>query len=178
MPDRIVFGHRDFQIMGEGAPIFGAIVSILALSRAHVAHDVRGAAPCAVPGHDHQRPTFPPEGGGAGRIGLRVKQMQSGNDAARSQMLELAQDEDDVASGRSVYVTHHFSIAVRAASLEDLDRRVAVVQSLLSDAGVTGTRETLAIKPAFYGQIPGNRRWWPRPAPDQKHQRGGDGAHP
>ena len=29
MPNR-VFGHRDFHIMGEGAPIFGAIVSILA----------------------------------------------------------------------------------------------------------------------------------------------------
>jgi type IV secretory pathway VirB4 component len=79
-------------------------------------------------------------------------------------MLELAQDEDDVASGRSVYVTHHFSIVVRAASLEELDRRVAIVLSLLSDAGVTGTRETDGLVPAFYGQLPGNRRWWPRPA--------------
>ena len=32
----------------------------------------------------------------------------------QGQMLELARDEDDLMSGRSVYVTHHFSIAVRA----------------------------------------------------------------
>ena len=43
--------------------------------------------------------------------------------------------------------------------------RVAMVLPPLADAGATGTRETTAIKPGFYGQIPGNRRWWTRPAP-------------
>jgi type IV secretion system protein VirB4 len=164
LPNRVVFGHRDFHIMGEGAPVFGAIVSILAypartspMMFAALRH-----VPFPVTITSAQR--FHRMAEALGSIGLRVKQMQSGNDAARSQMLELAQDEDDVASGRSVYVTHHFSIAVRAASLEDLDRRVASVLSLLSDAGLTGTRETLALVPAFHGQIPGNRRWWPRPA--------------
>jgi type IV secretion system protein VirB4 len=164
VPDRIVFGHRDFQIMGEGEPVFGAVVTLLhypartsptmftALRRAPFPMTITNAIHCR-----RKAETL-------SAIGLRVKQMQSGNDAARSQMLELAQDEDDVMSGRSVYVTHHLSVVVRAPSLEELDRRVAILLSLVADAGGTGTRETTAIKAAFYGQIPGNRRWWTRPA--------------
>jgi type IV secretion system protein VirB4 len=165
VPERVVFGHRDFQIMGEGEPNFGAILSFrdypartsptmfAALRRVPFPVTVTNAV------------RFRQKAEALGAIGLRVKQMQSGNDAGRSQMLELAQDEDDVMSGRSVYLTHHFSVAIRAPSLEELDRRVALVQSTLSDAGVTSVRETTAIKAAFYGQIPGNRRWWTRPGP-------------
>ena len=163
VPDRIVFGHRDFQIMGEGEPLFGAVLTFLhypartsptmfaALRRAPFPMTITNAV------------VFHEKAKALGAIGLRVKQMQSGNDAARSQMLELARDEDDVMSGRSVYVTHHFSVVVRAPTLAELDHRVALAQSIFSDAGVTGTRETTALKAAFHGQIPGNRRWWPRP---------------
>ena len=164
VPDRIVFGHRDFHIMGEGPPVFGAIVSILAYPARTSPMMFSALRHVRFPMTITSAQRFHRKSEALGSIGLRVKQMQSGNDAARSQMLELAQDEDDVASGRSVYVTHHFSIVVRAASLEELDRRVAIVLSLLSDAGVTGTRETDGLVPAFYGQLPGNRRWWPRPA--------------
>jgi type IV secretion system protein VirB4 len=164
VPERVVFGHRDFQIMGEGEPNFGAILSFrdypartsptmfAALRRVPFPVTVTSAV------------RFRQKAEALGAIGLRVKQMQSGNDAARSQMLELARDEDDVMSGRSVYLTHHFTVAIRAPTLDELDRRVALVQSILSDAGVTSVRETTAIKAAFYGQIPGNRRWWTRPA--------------
>ena len=165
VPERVVFGHRDFQIMGEGEPLFGAILSFrdypartsptmfAALRRVPFPVTVTSAV------------RFRQKAEALSAIGLRVKQMQSGNDAAKSQMLELARDEDDVMSGRSVYVTHHFSVAIRAPTLDELDRRVALAQSILSDAGVTSVRETTAIKAAFYGQIPGNRRWWTRPAP-------------
>ena len=90
--------------------------------------------------------------------------MQSGNDAAKTQMHELQQDEDDVMSGRSVYVSHHFSVAVHASSLHELDRRVApACRACLRDAGVTAIRETDAIIAAFYAQLPGNLRWRTRP---------------
>jgi type IV secretion system protein VirB4 len=165
VPDRIVFGHRDFQIMGEGEPLFGAVLTFLhyPARTSPMMFAVLRHAPFPMTITSAVR--FRQKAEALSAIGLRVKQMRSGNDAARSQMLELARDEDDVMSGRSVYVTHHFSVAVRAPTLEELDRRVAIAQSMLSDAGVTSVRETTAIKPAFYGQIPGNRRWWTRPAP-------------
>ena len=163
VPERVVFGHRDWQVAGEGPPQFGAILSFKdypartspgmfeALRRVPFPLTMTSAA------------QFKQKADALGTIGRRVKQMQSGNDAAKSQVEELARDEDDVQSGRSVYVRHHFSVAVRGASLEELDRRVAQAQSLLSDAGITSVRETDAIKPAFFGQLPGNARWWPRP---------------
>ncbi len=165
VPERIVFGHRDWQIMGEGEPLFGAILSFLdypSRTSPTMFADLREVAfPITITNSRH----FRQKASALSTISLRVKQMQSGNDAAKTQIQELTQDEDDVMSGRSAYVSHHFSVAVRAPSLIELDRRVARVQSLLSDAsaGVTVIRETDAIKAAFYAQIPPNRRWRPRP---------------
>src|SRR4051794_16453149 len=164
VPDRLVFGHRDIQIMREGKPLFAAILSMLeypARTAPTMFAQLR-RAPFPVTITNSRR--FRQKAEALGKIGLRVKQMQSGNDAAKSQVQELAQDEDDVMSGRSVYVSHHFSVAVYASSLEELDRRVAQVQSLLSDVGVTSVRETDAIVAAFFGQLPGNSRWRARPA--------------
>lgn len=163
-PERLIFGHRDLQVLGEGAPLFGALLSIkdYPARTSPTMFDVLRRVPFPVTLTNACR--FRQKAEALGKIGLRIKQMQSGNDAAKSQVQELAQDEDDVMSGRSVYVTHHFSLAVRASALEELDRRAARVQSVLSDAGITAVRETDALMPAFYGQLPGNSRWWPRPA--------------
>ena len=117
VPDRIVFGHRDFHIMGAGAPVFGAIVSILAYPARTSPMMFAALRHVPFPMTITSAQRFHRKAEALGSIGLRVKQMQSGNDAARSQMLELAQDEDDVASGRSVYVTHNFSIVVRAITM-------------------------------------------------------------
>lgn len=163
VPERIVFGHRDWQIMGEGEPQFGSIISYLdypARTSPVMFAGLRNA-PFPITMTNSFRPRQKSDA--LGTIGLRVKQMQSGNDAAKTQVAELAQDSDDLQSGRSVYGSHHFSLAVRANSLEELDRRVATAQGILSDAGVTSVRETDAIKPAFYAQIPGNLHWRPRP---------------
>lgn len=163
VPERVVFGHRDWQIMGEGDPQFGTILTFKdypARTSPTMFAELR-RVPFPVTITNSAR--FRQKAAALNTISLRVKQMQSGNDAAKTQIQELTQDEDDVMSGRSVYVSHSFSVAVRASSLVELDRRVARVQSLLSDAGVTSIRETDAIKAAFFAQIPGNLRWRPRP---------------
>ena len=162
-PERIVFGHRDWQVVGEGLTQFGAVLTFkdYPARTSPVMFEALRRAP--FPLTMTSAVQFKQKADALGTIGRRVKQMQSGNDAAKSQVEELARDEDDVQSGRSVYVRHHFSVAVRASTLDALDRHVAQAQSLLSDAGITSVRETDAIKPAFYGQLPGNARWWPRP---------------
>jgi type IV secretion system protein VirB4 len=164
MPERVVFGLRDFEIVKEGEPRFGAVLSIKDYPprTSPVMFDAIRRLPFGLVLTNAER--FQQKADALGKIGLRVKQMQSGNDAAKSQVAELAQDEDDVMSGRSVYVRHHFGLAVYAPSIDVLDRRVAQAQSALSDVGITSVRETDALAAAVAGQLPGNSRWWPRPA--------------
>ena len=163
-PDRLVFGPRDIQIMRPGGSVFVAILSMLEYPArtAPIMFAELRRVPFPLGIANSRR--FRQKAEALGKIGAQVKRMQSGNDAAKSQLVELAQDEDDVMSGRSVYVTHHFSVAVFAPSIEELDRRVARVQSLLSDVGITSTLETDALLPAFFAQLPGNARWRTRPA--------------
>lgn len=163
VPERVVFGHRDFEVVGEGEKLFGAVLAFLhypARTSPGMFAELR-RVPFPVVVSSSMR--FRQKADALGKIGLRVKQMQSGNDAARSQVEELAQDEDDVMSGRSVYVSHHFAVTVFAPSLDELDRRVAQAQGIISDAGATAVRETDALQPAFYANIPGNLRWRTRP---------------
>ena len=165
LPERIIFGHRDFQIVREGAPRFGAILSMLnypARTRPVMFAALRNA-PFPLTITNSRR--FIQKAAALGKISLQIKQMQSGNDAAKSQIGQLIQEEDDIASGHSEAVSHHFSVAIYAPSLDALDRRVASAEALLSDAGVTAVRETDALKAAFYAQLPGNRRWRTRPEP-------------
>lgn len=163
LPERAIFGQREMQIAGEGQPLFAALLSFKDYPARTSPVMFTALRQVPFPITLTNSTWFRQKAHALGTIDRRVKQMQSGNDAARSQIEELQQDEDDVMSGRSVYVLHGFSAAVRAASLADLDARVSQVQNVLSDAGVTAIRETDALKPAFYAQLPGNARWRPRP---------------
>ena len=163
VPERVIYGHHELHIDGEGEALLVAMLSFKDYP-ARTAPTMFAAlrqVPFPITITNSRR--FRQKAEALGTISRRVKQMQSGNDAARTQVQELAQDEDDVQSGRSVYVSHGFSVAVRASSLADLDRRVARTQNLLSDAGVTAIRETDALKAAYNAQLPGNLRWRPRP---------------
>lgn len=163
LPERAIFGQRELQIAGEGRPLLAALLSLKDYPARTSPVMFTALRQVLFPITLTNSAWFRQKAHALGTIDRRVRQMQSGNDAARSQIQELQQDEDDVMSGRSVYVLHGFSAAVRAASLAELDARVSQVQNLLSDAGVTAIRETDALKPAFYAQLPGNARWRPRP---------------
>ena len=163
LPERTVFGHREMQIVGEGEPLFAAVLSMKDYPARTSPVMFRPLRQVPFPITLTNSAWFRQKAHALNTIDRRVKAMQSGNDAGRSQILELQQDEDDVMSGRSVYVSHGFSAVVRASSLDELDRRVNQVQNLMSDAGVTAIRETDALLPAFYAQLPGNSGWRPRP---------------
>jgi type IV secretion system protein VirB4 len=163
MPERMVFGHTDFHVLRAGAEQFGTILSFHdypARTRPGMFRALRLVPfPIVLTSafRFHQRTNA------VMRISRRAKQMRASEDAAESQIAELVQDSDDVQSGRSVYVNHHWSAALYASNLEELDRRVAQAQSLLSDVGITSTRESLSLIPAYRAQLPGNRRWRTRP---------------
>ena len=114
LPERTIFGHREMQIVGEGPPLFVALESFKDYPARTSPIMLAALRQVPFPITLTNSAWFRQKAHALGTIDRRVKQMQSGNDAARSQIEELQQDEDDVMSGRSVYVLHGFSTAVTA----------------------------------------------------------------
>src|SRR5690606_7658540 len=94
------------------------------------------------------------------RVLDRTKGMMiSSGDRAVSQVAELDEAMDQLASGNFVLGEYHFSLAVHAETQEALARNVAEARAELSNAGFVSVKEDLAVAAACYGQVPGNWRW-------------------
>lgn len=85
--------------------------------------------------------------------------MVSSGDRAVSQIAELDQAMDQLASGNFVLGEYHFSLAVHADTQEALSRCVAEARAELSNAGFVSAKEDLAVASAFYAQLPANWRF-------------------
>ncbi|MBJ6979641.1 VirB4 family type IV secretion/conjugal transfer ATPase [Luteimonas sp. MC1895] len=85
--------------------------------------------------------------------------MVSSGDRAVSQIVELDQAMDQLASGNFVLGEYHFSLAVHAQNQEDLSRNIAEARAELSNAGFVSAKEDLAVASAFYAQLPANWRY-------------------
>ncbi len=85
--------------------------------------------------------------------------MVSSGDKAFSQIAELDQAMDQLASGNFVLGEYHFSMAIYAASQEALLQHIASTRAELSNAGFISVKEDLAVTAAFYAQFPGNWKY-------------------
>ena len=97
-----------------------------------------------------------------GRMNLTLRRMRAADDEALSLRGELAVARDDLAAGRAAFGEHHLTVAVRGASLKDVDDGVAEVSAALADRGMIAVREEMALEPAFWAQFPGNFTYIPR----------------
>ena len=158
---RISFGQEAFELGQAGAVprSFGAIVSI----KDYPAHTMPGMFdelyrmpfPMAV----SQSFAFVERGEALGKMNLALRRMRSAEDEALSLRDELARAKDDVAAGRAGFGEHHTTIALHAASLEELDGQIAEVTAALADLGLVAVREDIALEPAFWSQFPGNFKY-------------------
>jgi type IV secretion system protein VirB4 len=82
--------------------------------------------------------------------------MVSSGDKAFSQIAELDQAMDQLASGNFVLGEYHFTIAIYAPSQEVLSQQIATTRAELSNAGFVSVKEDLAVTAAYYAQFPGN----------------------
>jgi type IV secretion system protein VirB4 len=94
-----------------------------------------------------------------GRMNLAVRRMRSTEDEAVSLRSELSSAKDEVAAGRAGYGEHHMTIALRGVTLAEVDEAAAETLAALSDLGIIGVREDLALEPAFWAQFPGNFKY-------------------
>lgn len=96
-------------------------------------------------------------------LSKQQKLLVNAGDAAVSQIEGIGYALDDLMSNRSVYGEHHLSLSVMAVSAKELNQRLAIVRSVLSD-GFLAVREDECLEAAFAAQLPGCFRWRPRPA--------------
>lgn len=94
------------------------------------------------------------------RVLDRTKGMMiSSGDRAVSQMLELDQAMDQLASGGFVLGEYHFTMAVHADDQATLAADLTRARAELANAGFVTTKEDVAVAPAFYAQLPANWRY-------------------
>ncbi|MBL8549035.1 MAG: VirB4 family type IV secretion/conjugal transfer ATPase [Hyphomonadaceae bacterium] len=98
------------------------------------------------------------------RINLTLRRMRAADDDALSLRSDLLTAKDNVAAGRAAFGEHYLSVMVKAETTPALDEAVAEVQAALTEIGVIGVRETLAMEPAFWAQFPGAYQFIPRKA--------------
>lgn len=85
--------------------------------------------------------------------------MISSGDKAVSQIIELDHAMDQLASGNFVLGEYHFTLALYAASQEQLSKHIATARAELSNAGFVSVKEDLAVVSSFYSQVPGNWKY-------------------
>ncbi len=90
--------------------------------------------------------------------------MISSGDKAVSQIVELDQAMDELASGNFVLGEYSFTMILYADSQECLSRNIATTRAELSNAGFVSTKEDLAVAASFYSQFPANWKYRTRPA--------------
>jgi type IV secretion system protein VirB4 len=98
-------------------------------------------------------------------MGRARDRMEDAGDAATSQIDEIAEEQDAVASRRSVAGAHHYNVLVKASTMEELQLNVADVEAVLTEAGIKPAREDLAGEGAYWAQLPGNFAMRPRLSP-------------
>lgn len=92
------------------------------------------------------------------------KLMENAEDAAESQILDIASAEDDVASNRIVIGEHDFSLMLTAEDAQTLNKQVALSRSALSNGGFKVVVEDTCNEAAFFARLPGVFEYRPRPA--------------
>jgi type IV secretion system protein VirB4 len=85
--------------------------------------------------------------------------MISSGDKAVSQIVELDQAMDQLASGNFVLGEYHFTMAVYADSQGKLSQTIATARAELSNAGFVSVKEDLAVAASFYSQFPANWKY-------------------
>jgi len=98
-------------------------------------------------------------------INRQKVKLENSNDPARSQINELGQLQDDLASGKIKTGFYHHTLLLIAPDLEKLDQAITEAVKKYSQAGLAVVEETLGLEPAFWAQMPTNASYIVRAQP-------------
>lgn len=93
------------------------------------------------------------------------RRMEQVSDDAESQIAEIGDALDDLASGRIAYGYHHLTIQVKAPTLRELENHcLPLVSNTLMSTTAIAVREDLCMEASHWAQLPGNFKYIPRPS--------------
>jgi type IV secretion system protein VirB4 len=92
-------------------------------------------------------------------INKQCIRLENSNDPAISQLQDLQQCKDDIASDKAKLGYHHNSVMLIANSKEKLKTAINKAIKIYSDHAFIAIRETLGQEATFWAQIPGNQRY-------------------
>jgi type IV secretion system protein VirB4 len=161
-PSRPVFGHKAYRLDNDLGKHVGTVLSMMdypePVTPTMFEALVRAPFACTLTNSFQ----FRSRAKAMSKLVFTERQMRSANDPAKSQLAAVERAKDELQSRAYVNGEHHFALAVRAPTLEALDRAAADAATMLSNAGITAVRENEALRAAFYAQLPGNPQWRPR----------------
>lgn len=161
--DRVICGKRGFQIQAPGENRIGSIFSFReypAKTRPGMLNTLLSADfPLVL----SQSFGFLTRAQAHARLSMKANQMVSAGDKALTQIADLQQAEDALASNVFVMGSHHLSLAIYGSTLKELADRGARARARLTDAGAVVVPEGVGMEAAYWSQLPGNFEWRTRP---------------
>lgn len=159
-------GGEAFEMRGPGWSRFGAVLTIKDYAPQTYAGmlDALFTLPCEAV--ITQSFAFIGRATALEALARQARIMESIDDPALSQIDEIDSARDDLASGRLVYGSHHFSVVPIVERADELDRACNEVDKRLTDLGLITVRESGgAMELARWAQLPANFGYIARPAP-------------
>lgn len=95
-------------------------------------------------------------------IRIKSSQLASVDDASISQLEDLDELKDDIASSRATLGNHHNTLMLLAKTQEELDERIGDAKQVYGQSGTSIIKEILDTDIFFLSQIPGNHHCIPR----------------
>ena len=133
--DRVICGRRGIEIRAPDKSLFGTIFSFReypAKTRPGMLNPLLSAPyPLVL----SQSFSFFTRAEAHDRLSLKASQMTSAGDKAATQIEDLADAEDAIASNAFVMGSHHLSLAIYADDLAQLGERAGRARARLTDAG-------------------------------------------
>jgi type IV secretion system protein VirB4 len=159
-------GGEAFEMRGPGWSRFGAVLSIKDYPPQTYAGmlDALFTLPCEA--IVTQSFAFIGRSTALEALARQARIMENIDDPALSQIDEIEEARDDLASGRLVYGSHHLSVVPIVEDTDQLDRACNEVDKRLTELGLITVRESGgAMELARWAQLPGNFPYVARPAP-------------
>ena len=155
---RIFFGRKYIELQrGDGSSRFGAILSIKRypdVSASVILDKLMHLDAEFISTH-----SFSPlsQAEAAKKVELQFTKLENSNDNANSQMTDLLECQDDLASGRYQAGNHHHSLLLLADDLKTLKKNITQSIKMYADSGIVAFHDLLGQQPLFWAQLPCNQ---------------------
>jgi type IV secretion system protein VirB4 len=163
MTTRPLFGNETFELRGPAESTFGAMLEFKEFPDEVFPGGLDELLRLNTSLVLAQSFAFMERAQARGEINRQFNRLESTNDDAISQIDELSDAKDDLASGRYVMGEHHITLMVMTPHPNQLSSAVAEARQAMSAGGGVVTRASLEMESAFWSVLPGAFKRRPRP---------------